>query len=698
MSFLNPLFLFALIAVGLPLLIHLLNLRKPQKIAFSTLAFFQELKNTTIKRIRIKKYLLLFLRLAAIICLALVLARPFLPPGLSGGGNSQAPALNAILLDNSISMSRIGNEGPLFDYAKKIIGEIEQASKEDDRFVLQVTNGEAESSSILNHANLQKILSDLEITPSGNFSANRLTALVEMLEEAPYSNKKIFIVSDGQSSQFSQLQELDDENIVFTFIDVGEVPVQNTMVENISTSTNMIGTNIPFTMNVDVVNRGEVQAVNQFVSLQFEGESAGQYSLSLQPGESKTFTFEVNPSKTGSSKGQIFIEGDDFQADNEYYFTVQIPETRKILWIKGREQAGNLISYTGAMLQAAGENDAQLSYDEASPDILETVNLTDYDAVILDGVEEIPEYTFQPLQRFVQEGNGLVFFPSEVGNLNNYNNFLSQFNAGRFAGIQGEYSSFNSIASADELLEDHPAFSGLFDREADEQVRFTRPNIYYYLKLNPNNSGTGFDLLSLNNGDVLIHEKRFGQGNLLISAIGNDPGWSNFPVKPLFAPFYYRMMLFAASSDEGGFLNHQLGNQFSWTGNIDAENAVIRTDDEEIKPTVNVVSSGIQITYSAQEWQPGWITISDGNREVILSANLVREESMFTETSENELQSLLRGTKIAMVDAARLDEEELQNKILSSGFGREIWNWFMLAGLLFLIAETLTSLWYKTET
>src|SRR5690554_1950258 len=149
MSFLNPLFLLALIAVGLPLLIHLLNLRKPKKIAFSTLSFFQQLTSTTIKRIRIKRYLLLFMRMAAIICLALVLARPFLPPGLSNGFQSQAPAINGILIDNSISMQRIGNDGPLFEYAKKVVEYIEEASKDDDRFIIQVTNGAAESGNIL---------------------------------------------------------------------------------------------------------------------------------------------------------------------------------------------------------------------------------------------------------------------------------------------------------------------------------------------------------------------------------------------------------------------------------------------------------------------------------------------------------------------------------------------------------------------
>ena len=698
MSFLNPFFLFALIAVGLPLLIHLLNLKRPQKVAFSTLAFFQELKNTTIRRIRIKRYLLLLLRLLAIACLALVLARPFLPPGLSDGGNTQAPALYAILLDNSISMSRIGKQGPLFEYAREIIGEIESSAKDDDRFMLQLTNGEGEYSNILSRANLLKTVDDVEIKPAGNFTLNRLSGLIESVKEAPYQNKNIFVITDGQFSQLDDLQDLEMENISVSLIDVGQVEVQNTLISDISTSTNMIGANIPFTLNVELANESEVAAVNQFVSLEFEGQNAGQYSIALAPNERKTFTFDITPSKTGSSKGKLIIEGDEFQPDNEYFFTVQVPETRNVLWISEKNPTPDFISYTGAMLRVAGENDAQLSYQEANTGIFETANLSEYDAILLDGVESIPEYSFQSLQEYVQNGGGVMFFPSENGNINNYNNLFAQFNAGRFAGIQGEYASFNSVATADELLEDHPAFTGLFERDQNEQLRFTNPEIYYYLKFQTNASGTGFDLFSMNNGDVLVHEKRFGEGSLMITAIGNDPGWSNFPVKPLFAPFYYRILLYSASSDQGGFANHQLGNTFSWRGNIDGENAVIKKEGDEIKPSVDVVSSGIRLRYPAEEWTPGWITVSDGNRDYVLSANLSSEESDFTETNEQQLENLVSGGEINWVNADELNQEELQNEIMASGFGKEIWNWFMLAGLLFLIMESLISIWYKAET
>jgi hypothetical protein len=698
MSFLNPFFLFALIAIGLPLLIHLLNLRRPQKVAFSTLAFFQELKKTTIRRIRIKKLLLLILRLAAIACFALVLARPFLPPGLSWGGNASAPSLNAVLLDNSISMSRIGKQGPLFEYGKNVIEKIEASSKEDDRFMFQVTNGGGEMTSILSRANLLNALNEAEIKTSGNYLLNRLQGLIESVQEAPYQNKNIYVITDAQQSQLSALKELESEEISLSVIDVGSVEVQNTAISDISSSTNMIGANIPFTLNVEVTNNSELPAVNQFVSVEFEGQMAGQYPVSLQAGESKIFNFEITPSSTGPAQGLINIEGDEFQSDNTYYFSFQVPETRNILWVKESTSTSGFNSYTGTMLRAAGESDAQLDYQVASPGIFETVNLADFDALILDGIETVPEFAFNAVQDFVQSGGGLLFFPSENGNLNNYNRFLSGFNAGKYSGIQGEFASFNSIASADDLLENHPAFSGLFERDEDEQLIFTSPDIYYYIKFVTSGSGTGFNLLSLNNDDVLVHEKQFGDGALIISVIGNDPGWSNFPVKPLYAPFYYRILLYTASSGQTGFVHHELGNNFSWRGNIDGENAVIRIGEQEIKPATSVVSSGTRLQYTAEDWTPGWITITDGEQEFVVAANLNRDESDFSEITEAELENQLENIKINRTDASALNEEELQNEIMASGFGKEIWNWFMFAGFLFLIAETLVSMWYKTDT
>ena len=75
--------------------------------------------------------------------------------------------------------------------------------------------------------------------------------------------------------------------------------------------------------------------------------------------------------------------------------------------------------------------------------------------------------------------------------------------------------------------------------------------------------------------------------------------------------------------------------------------------------------------------------------------NLDRVESDFTSYESNENSRI--DAEFNVVQTFELEEESLQNEIAASGFGREIWTWFMLAGLLFLITESLVSIFYKTE-
>lgn len=694
MSFLSPLFLIAVSAIGLPLLIHLLNLKRPQRVKFSTLAFFKELQKTTIRKIRIKRYLLLLMRLLAIACLALVLARPFLPPGLSASANSQAPALNAILIDNSISMSRIGDKGPLIEQAKSIVKSIEASSKEGDRFILQVTNGAAQYSTIVGHNQLLRRIEEIDVVSAGNYTNQRIENIYGVLEEAPYQNKRLFILGDGQSSQFEEeFPATEDRSITTSYINLGEVHIQNTVVAKLESSTNMIGVGLPVNLTVTVENKGDVPVANQFLSLEFSGSLVGQYSLSMDANSSRAFSFEVVPQIVGSSNGKVIVEGDEFTQDNEYFFTIQVPETRRILWVKEETTATtSLETYTGVVLEASGRNDAQLAYEEAGVEVLGTNEISGYDAIILDGVKTIPEFAFNNLLEFVQGGRGLVFYPSENADIRNYNDFLRQFNVGDFEGIVGEFTSFNSVAKGSEVQEDHPIFTGLFERDEDEDLRIADPDVYYYYKLKPSSSPGGFNILTLNTGDPLIREKRFGEGKLIVSSIGNSPGWSNFAVKPLYAPLYYRALLYAASSDEGGFSTHQLGQSFSWSGDLNAENVSIIVNDEVVIPETRVTTTGVQLSYPGEAWNPGWVIITDKTREYSVAVNLERNESDFV---NQNIESIFKD--IAYVDASDLDTESLEAEIKASGFGREIWSWFMLAGLLFLVIESLLSVLYKAE-
>lgn len=113
MSILNPLFLWGLLALGVPIVLHLIQRQRYPERAFTTLRFFDKtIKHNVIQR-RFVDRLLLILRLALLALLALALARPF------GLGIGEKRMSLAILLDNSPSMGRPGTDGKtLFEEAK----------------------------------------------------------------------------------------------------------------------------------------------------------------------------------------------------------------------------------------------------------------------------------------------------------------------------------------------------------------------------------------------------------------------------------------------------------------------------------------------------------------------------------------------------------------------------------------------------
>ncbi len=699
MSFLNPLFLIALAAVAIPVVIHLLNLKKPKRIRFSTLAFFEELQKSTIRKIKIKKNILLILRILAVACLALVLARPFLPPIFGFGNNSNQTAIIALMVDNSISMGRVGSKGPLLEQSKKIAQEIIAMADDDDRFFVQTTNGEQQNLSAYGKTQAERMINGIQIEKSGGYAVKRIKELQKLVEEAPFQNKKLFIISDGQIGDRMEFESAVDDipaTMAATYIKLEDVPVQNTVVEAVNSNTTMIGIGTPVALQVKVANYGKTKATNQFVSLEIENHIIGQYQIDLEADESQTFSFSVLPDEIGSLNGKITIEGDDFTPDNDYYFTLEIPDRRRILLIRDAKTTNQDFSFTKTVLDAPEKSEAQLVYNSLTVNDLDNVVWQDYDAVIFESVEQIPEYIFDGVQDFVQNGKGVLLFPSQNADIVNYNRFLQLFNAGKIENIVGEYGSKKNIAGGTQLLIDHPVFNGLFERQEDEQLLFEEPEVYFYYKLSAPSIGSGLNLITLNSNDPLVREKQFGSGKIIVSAIGNAPEWSNFPIKSLFAPFYYRTILYTAASQRGGLQQHTLGNPFIWEGDLNAQETEILADGASIKVQPKNIGGKIRLEYPAEYWQPGWVEIGDGDQSYHIAANLPISESKFETFGREELLKIV--SPFNLVDAGNLNEKQLTDSIGSSGFGTEVWHWFMLAGMVLLITESLVSTFYKAET
>lgn len=76
----HPLLLFGLLLVAIPVILHLLMRAKPKKLLFPALRLIQNRKRTNARRMRLRHFWLLFLRMAVIALIALAVARPKVPP------------------------------------------------------------------------------------------------------------------------------------------------------------------------------------------------------------------------------------------------------------------------------------------------------------------------------------------------------------------------------------------------------------------------------------------------------------------------------------------------------------------------------------------------------------------------------------------------------------------------------------------
>jgi len=208
--------LFALIAVAIPILLHLLNLQKVQKLEFSTLMFLKEIQKSRFRRIRIKHLLLLIIRMLIIIFLVVAFADPLLKGYSSNGSNTRK--LGIIYLDSSFSMLSKNDSVSLFEKSKMIANQLNKYFTSSDEVITLTTTVQSDT------------------TPNRSFIKSNFNSILhnsnELLRSKNYNTSEIFIISDLQKVNFHNNQYIPNENTHFYFIDVADNEYQNISISN----------------------------------------------------------------------------------------------------------------------------------------------------------------------------------------------------------------------------------------------------------------------------------------------------------------------------------------------------------------------------------------------------------------------------------------------------------------------------------
>jgi hypothetical protein len=584
--------------------------------------------------------------------------------------------------------------------------------RERDRFVLQNTSGPALFNQISESASARARTQEITIHQGGDYLVKRYTELVELIQNAPYAQKNIYVITDGQVNSLAPLVDyLTQSNdsaainqairppLPTTIIALGDTDVQNTYVSNVELSSNLVGINTPSEVFVEVHNAGSIPIANQFLSLEFNDQQVGQYTLSLGAGEKRILSFEIVPSSTGSNTGLLRLEGDEFGIDNERAISLFVPDQRNILWLEETATSLGPRSPLELVIQTLSNpqnpSSSALNITKRTLNSWDEQELEQFDAVLIHGLTQIPDGLINSLLPWVQNSHGLWVIPSSTSQLTSYNRLLSSFNAGQFVGQIGNYGSYEAQTNADEIIENHPLFDGLFEREEREELEIDPISIYYQFQHNASGADGGYNVIQNSFGDPLLFSKAFGNGQLLISSIGYDAGFSNIQLKPIFPPLLYRALVFISSSQQGGLEEHELGNTLEIVDERSMTGARFVQGKKTWAAREQQSSSGLRFSADDEEWEPGWIQLKNDAQQRSIALLAPMSESIFTTYDEQTWETRISDSPYLSLE--ELSGEQLSAEIQAISFGREIWTWFLLAGLFFLLLETLVSVFYTPQ-
>jgi hypothetical protein len=209
MEFLSPLWLLAGLAVAVPLAIHLMRRRTGARVDFPAVRWLARAEREHSRSLRLRNLLLMLLRVAAVLLLALAAARPV--ARLFGAGMSHAPTALAIVLDNSLSTSAVVNGHPVLEDLKQSAVAAASRATGDDRLWLLTADGTVLGGSPSAVKSAIARVPSLAGAGSVEAAVRRAAALVA---SAPLAGRAIAIVTDGQATTWRQPLSLGDASVV----------------------------------------------------------------------------------------------------------------------------------------------------------------------------------------------------------------------------------------------------------------------------------------------------------------------------------------------------------------------------------------------------------------------------------------------------------------------------------------------------
>jgi hypothetical protein len=640
MQFKHPELLYALFALLIPILIHLFQLRKFKKQAFTNVAFLKKVTSQTRKSSQLKKWLILCTRMLLLAALIIAFAQPF---------TSKTNSLNTkketvIYLDNSFSMQAKGEQGELLKRAVQDVINHVDATETISLFTNNQTFKNTNIGAIKNE------LLQLEYTSNQlNYDAVLLKGK-NLFNNKSGNLKQLVVISDFQIKESVFKTTLD------SLIAVNAVQLKPVNTNNLSIDSLYISNKTPLNIELTAIISNQGNALKNVPVSLFSNENL-LAKTAIDITEKATAVFTLNNEE--KIIGNLVIDDVNLAFDNTLYFNINKPNKVKVLAISEANADFLKRIYTDNEFLFTSEALNELNYSD-----IENQNL-----IVLNELQSIPNALTTALKAFTDKGGFIIVIPSKDIDLQTYNDFFLPFNL-RFEKLNPSEKKVTTINYS------HPLFKDVFNKEVSN---FQYPKVEGFYPLISNNNSSP---LKYEDGKAFL--SKANQVYVFSASLNNEN--SNFKNSPLIVPTFYNI---GKQSLKTSQLYQVIGEENSFDVPITLQQDDILTlslSDENLIPQQKYFNNKVRITTTEMPNSAGTYNINNKSEFIEnISYNYQRDESNLIYQDLSALEQIQVSHSIP----------DLFDTLKSDSKINELWKWFVIFALIFLVIEMLILKYFK---
>lgn len=677
MNFIYPQFLWALLAIAVPIIIHLFNFRKFKKVYFSDVRLLRQVELETSKKSNIKHLLILLMRILAITALVLAFAQPFWKK--EGQVNSMGEKLVTVYLDNSLSMNNSWTEFTLLDHAKKQARTLAQSFAQSDKFLLITNEFDPVHQRFLTKEQFLTEVDEIEISSNTRRLDQIEQKQLDFLKKEYAQNKYAFYLSDFQRSTANLGQLELDSTIQLTFVPILPESIGNVFIDSVW-----------FDSPVRMVNKKEqlfVKLVNSTsddlqvkLELSLNGQVKGLVNADVLMNSEKVVTLDYVIQSPGKVEGKLSVSeypNPTAIFDDTYYFSYLLKEESKVLVIN--ELPEYLAAKNGSINQLFS-NDPFFKVTNVVSSSINYGLFAESDLIILNEVKQYTSGLISQLLTYCEAGGSILYIPSSQPDLTSNNELL-------LAGASGRITKKDTANTKISYLElENPFFKDVFQKTPKNM---DLPVVLQSYVIRFSGKSSRQNLMKTQNGHPFLVESTMGKGKFFSLSVSLSSSFSTFTSHSLFVTTLLRIAESSGVNQEIAFTT-ETGKLRIREEGISGENIRIvgRRQQLEFIPETELVGGELEVFLNGELSESGnYEVVSQEKVVAAFGVNYHRDESDFEGYTLEDLQPFAAQPWVKLLDVSALrNSGESSQFIDSSG---KLWKWFVLLALVFLVCEIL---------